>query len=464
MPGHRPFRSFLRAAWMAACAATLPASIGAADPPRPHIVLIMADDLGYGDLGCYGQRRIRTPRLDALAAEGLRFTQFYAGSTVCAPSRCTLMTGYHTGHAFLRGNGRDNLRPQDFTLAEALRAAGYRTALVGKWGLGHEGSTGLPTRQGFDTFYGYLDQGHAHNYFPEFLIRGEQREALPNVVPRAGAAGQGVATERRVYSHDALIEEALGLIDGVREEPLFLYLALTIPHANNEAGLEGMETPDLGPYAEEPWPAPQRGHAAMIGRMDRDVGRLVDRLRERGLGRETLVLFTSDNGPHAESGCDPEFNDSNGPLRGHKRDLTEGGIRVPLIAWWPGRVPAGRATDQVSANWDLLPTLAGLAGAGASALPADLDGVSLAATLLGGEAEPHPPLYWSFYERGGGRALRRDRWKIIEQPLGTPARLYDLETDAGEDDDVAARHPERVAELIDLMNACHSPSPRWPLK
>lgn len=442
-----------------------PAGQGAAaDAPRPNIVLIVADDLGYGDLGCYGQPRIHTPCLDRLAAEGLRFTQFYAGSTVCAPSRCSLMTGYHTGHSFIRGNGGENLRPEDLTLADALRAAGYQTALIGKWGLGHEGSSGLPTRQGFDTFFGYLDQGHAHNYYPAFLVRGEAREALPNVVPGAGAAGQGVATERRVYSHDAFVDEALKRLAEPRSKPLFLYLAFTIPHANNEAGREGMEVPDLGEYADQPWPAPQRGHAAMITRMDRDIGRLVERLRASGMADNTLVLFTSDNGPHAESGCDPEFNDSNGPLSGHKRDLTEGGIRVPLIAWWPGHAPAGQVTEQVAANWDLLPTLVELTGV-PDALPRDLDGLSLTPTLLGHPAEQkqHEALYWSFYEGGGGRAARQGNWKAIEQPMGTPLRLYDLQADVGEAHDLAAEQPQRVAEMTRLLDASHTPSERWPL-
>ncbi|HEY1066752.1 MAG TPA: sulfatase-like hydrolase/transferase, partial [Pirellulales bacterium] len=265
---------------------------------QPNIVFIMADDLGYGDLGCYGQKQIKTPRIDALAADGLRFTQFYAGSTVCAPSRCCLMTGVHTGHAFIRGNAKANLRPEDPTVAETLHAAGYETALIGKWGLGHEGSTGTPNKQGFDYFFGYLDQTHAHNFYPEYLIKNESRFPLKNVVPKnkAWKDGQGVASEKVEYSHDLFAADALRFLEQKRSQPFFLYLALTLPHANNEAGKEGMEVPDLGAYAKTDWPAPERGHAAMISRMDADVGRVIDKLKELGLADDTIVIFTSDNG------------------------------------------------------------------------------------------------------------------------------------------------------------------------
>lgn len=436
------------------------ATAAEAETARPNLIFIMADDLGYGDLGCYGQEKIKTPTLDQLAAEGMRFTQFYAGSTVCAPSRCCLMTGLHTGRAFIRGNGKDNLRPQDVTVAEVLKKVGYRTALIGKWGLGHEGSTGLPTRQGFDYFFGYLDQHHAHNYYPTFLIRNGERVELPNVVPGEGKWGQGVAREKKVYSHDLMMEEALSFVDRAKEEPFFLYLALTIPHANNEAGRAGMEVPDLGSYADRDWPAPQKGHAAMIERMDRDLGRLMDRLKQHGIDQKTVVLFTSDNGPHAEGGNDPHFADSNGPLTGIKRSLHEGGIRVPLLARWPGKIEPGSTNDHLGASWDVLPTLAELGGA-EKHVPEGLDGISFAPALLG-EAQPeHDFLYWAFYEGGGAQAIRAGRWKAIQQPIHSEIRLYDLDEDVAEKQDLATDHPELVKKFRRQMEESYEPSDRW---
>ncbi|MCH7728708.1 MAG: sulfatase-like hydrolase/transferase, partial [Planctomycetes bacterium] len=251
----------------------------------------------------------------------------------------------HTGHAFIRGNGKDNLRPSDVTVAEVLKEAGYTTGMFGKWGLGHEGSTGLPTRQGFDEFYGYLDQHHAHNYYPQFLVRNEKRVPLRNVVPKPGQFGQGVATVKIDYSHDLITEEALAFIDHNKDRRFFLYVPWTIPHANNEARNKGMEVPDFGIYKDKEWPEAQKGHAAMITRMDADVGRILARLEKYGIDDNTIVMFTSDNGPHREGGNDPDFQDSNGKLRGIKRDLSEGGIRVPMIARWPGKVPAGTTTN-----------------------------------------------------------------------------------------------------------------------
>ena len=428
---------------------------------RPNIIFIMADDLGYGDLGCYGQKRIKTPHIDRLAREGMRFTDFYAGSTVCAPSRCVLMTGYHTGHTFIRGNGKDNLRPGDVTVAEVLKEAGYATCLAGKWGLGHEGSTGVPTRQGFDHFFGYLDQHHAHNYYPRFLVRNEKRVLLKNVVPKEGQYGQGVATKKIDYSHDLIAAEALSFIDRSHEKPFFLYLSLTLPHANNEAGRRGMEVPELGAYADNDWPLVQKEHAAMISRMDSDVGRVIDRLEKYGIDENTIVLFTSDNGPHREGGNDPDFNDSNGPLNGIKRSLTEGGIRVPMIARWPGKVAAGSTSSHAGAFWDVMPTLADLAGS-TGKVPADIDGISFAPTLLGrGKQKAHDFLYWAFYERGGARAARQGNWKAVQQPYSTPVRLYDLSSDIGEKNDIAAKHPEVVAKLTKLMDQAYAPSQRW---
>src|SRR5262244_3630282 len=335
---------------------------------RPNIIFIQADDLGYGDLSCYGQRKFKTPNIDRLAAEGLRFTQYYAGGTVCAPSRSALMTGQHTGHTRIRGNARYPLLPEDVTVAEVLKAtpgARYKTALIGKWGLGEAGTTGVPNRQGFDYFFGYLNQRHAHNYYPTFLWRNEEQVKLRNVVPEEDKEGAGNSTNRLDYSHDLIAEESLKFIEQNGRSPFFLYLAFTIPHANNEAGKKGMEVPDQGEFASKDWPEQERAKAAMITRMDRDVGRLMALLKKLGIDDNTIVFFTSDNGPHREGGADPDFFDSNGPLRGIKRDLYEGGIRVPMIARWPGRIKSrggGAKSDQVWAHWDFLPTVAEIAG------------------------------------------------------------------------------------------------------
>ena len=435
-----------------------------AAPDRPNIIFIMADDLGYGDLGCYGQKRIRTPHLDRMAAEGMKFTQFYAGSTVCAPSRCVLMTGLHTGHCFIRGNGKINLRPDDVTVAEVLKGTGYTCALMGKWGLGHENSTGLPTRQGFDSFFGYLDQHHAHNYYPSFLVRNEKRVLLKNVVPKEGRFGQGVATRQVEYSHDLVMAETMKWLDSVRDKPFFLYLALTIPHANNEARQKGMEVPDLGAYAKEDWPAPQKGTAAMISRMDADLGRLFARLKQQGIDKKTVVFFTSDNGPHREGGNDPDFFNSNGPLRGIKRALYEGGIRVPLLVRWPGRIRAGSTTDFIGSFADVLPTLAVLAGARRQLVT---DGVSFVDSLLGDirRQQQHKYLYWEFYEGRSAQAVRMGDWKAVVKPLhGTKVELYHLGSDVGEKKDVASEHPDVVARARAAIKAAHRPSPLWKVR
>jgi len=460
MPSLQSRFSPSRALLLALTAAFLPHFSAFSD--QPNIVLIMADDLGYGDLGCYGQTRVATPSIDRLAKQGLRFTDCYAGSTVCAPSRCCLMTGLHTGHALIRGNGRDPLRSEDVTVAEVLKQSGYTCGLMGKWGLGEEGSTGIPTRQGFDAFFGYLNQHHAHNYYPAFLLRNEERVTLTNVVPGEGPFGGGVASEKRQYSHDLITDEALKFLEQNVKRPFFLYLAWTIPHANNEAGKQGMEVPDLGEFAGKDWPEPNKGHAAMVARMDRDVGRLLEKLQDLKLDENTIVLFTSDNGPHKEGGFNPELHDSSGPLNGTKRSLHDGGIRVPLIARWPGKIAAGTETRHIAAHWDVLPTLAALAEA-TSHVPSGLDGLSFAPTLLGQTSDQpqRDHLYWEFYEGGGARALRQGDWKLVQQPYATPPRLYNLASDLGEEHDVAGDHPEMVRKLVAAMDAEHAPSDRW---
>jgi len=433
---------------------------------KPNIVYILADDLGYGDLGCYGQKDILTPNIDRLAAEGMRFTQHYAGSTVCAPSRCSLMTGLHTGHCHIRGNDRVNLRPEDVTVAEVLKGAGYATGLCGKWGLGVEGQEGVPNRQGFDYFYGYLDQQHAHNYFPTFLLRNEERVALPNIVPEPAASGAGVATGKVAYSHDLIAQEGLDFVRRSAQQPFFLYWALTLPHANNEAGEAGMEVPDHELYKDRDWPENKKNTAAMVSRLDRDVGRLLDLLKELAIDENTLVIFTSDNGPHQEGGNDPNWFDSNGPLRGIKRDLYEGGIRVPLIARWPGHVALGSTSDHVAAFWDFLPTAAAIAGV---APPEGLDGISYLPALTGGNDQgQHDYLYWEFTEQGGKQAIRQSDWKAVRlnvaaNPQG-PLELYNLSTDPAEERNVGAELPDVVAHLAVLMAGARTESALFPFK
>jgi arylsulfatase A-like enzyme len=434
---------------------------GNADSPRnPNVVSILADDLGYGDLHCYGQQRIQTPRLDRLAAEGIRFTNCYAGCTVCAPSRCTLMTGLHTGHCRIRGNAQVPLEATDVTVAEVLKKAGYATSIIGKWGLGEAGTSGVPNEQGFDQSFGYLNQHHAHNYYPDFLWRNREKEPVVGNVVR-----DGVASERAAYSQDLFVREALQFLDREKAHPFFLYLAFTSPHANNEAGQQGMEVPSDEPYANESWPQPQKNHAAMITRLDRDIGRVLDHLQDLGLADKTIVFFSSDNGPHKEGGADPTFFHSSGPLRGNKRDLYEGGIRVPGIAKWPGQIPAGSTSDLPWAFWDVLPTLAEIAQVQP---PAHLDGISILPTLIGsdraGRAQQHHDyLYWEFHERGFQQAIRAGNWKGIRSGMSAPIALYDLASDIAETKNVAEANPQVTAKLTALFDSARTESPDWPL-
>jgi len=426
---------------------------------KPNLVFILADDLGYGDLGCYGQKLIQTPAIDRLAQEGMRFSDCYAGSTVCAPSRCVLMTGKHTGHARIRGNALVPLEPEDVTVAEALKSAGYATGIVGKWGLGEPESTGLPNKQGFDSWFGYLNQKHAHNYYPDYLWRNETRVDLPNQV------AAGVATKRVTYSGDLFQDEALEFIEKHQRGPFFLYLASTLPHANNEAGKQGMEVPSDEPYANKPWPQAQKNHAAMITRLDTLVGRVMQKLAELKLDQNTIVFISSDNGPHKEGGGDPAFFHSSGPLQGIKRSMHDGGIRVPMIVRYPGKISAGSVSSQAWSFCDVLPTLAELAGA---TPPPGIDGISVVPTLLGAKAagreQPqHTYLYWEFSEGGFKQALRAGKWKAI-RPLDQKLQLYDLSTDLAEQDDVAAKHPDIVAQLEGYLKEAHVDSADFPIK
>ncbi|QDU94555.1 arylsulfatase [Lignipirellula cremea] len=437
----------------------------------PNIVLILADDAGYGDFGSYGAETIPTPRLDQLAREGLQFTQHYAGSTVCAPSRCVLLTGLHTGHCRIRGNTAGTLLPEDVTLAEVLKEAGYRTACIGKWGVGVP-PLDDPARNGFDEFFGYVSMWHAHNFYPEFLIRNGEKVALDNLVPEKWKSGdgRGVASKKVDYVPHLLIDEAVKFIETNQDRPFFLYYALNTPHANNEAQNapqpeKGMETPSFGPFADRDWPAPEKGFAAMMRDIDLGVGRIVDKLAELKLEENTLLLFTSDNGPHQEGGHLMEFFNSNGSNRGMKRDLYEGGVRVPLIIRWPGKIAPGQTTDHLSGFQDLLPTLAAVAGAKA---PTDIDGLNLEPLLLGKKDAPrHEYLYWEFRERGGKRAIRQGPWKLVQRDIMTakplPPELYLLTTDPTEENDIAELHPEQVARLLPLLQQAHTPSKPYPL-
>lgn len=454
---------------------TLAGAVTAAQPARPNIIFILADDLGYGELGSYGQTKIRTPHLDRMASEGMRFTQFYAGSTVCAPSRSVLLTGQHMGRTTVRGNAgpanqsAQTLGADDPSVARLLQQSGYATALVGKWGLGDNGTSGHPSRQGFDYFYGFLSQTHAHNHFPSFLWRNAERVALPNDLVQVGPVeGAGYSTSRVAYAGDLFLHESRRFIERHRDRPFFLYLSLVTPHANNERSRElreGNEVPDQGAYAIEPWNDATKNHAQMITRMDRDVGELLAHVANLGLDERTLVMFTSDNGPHREGGpdYDPAFFEPGGPLRGMKRDLTEGGIRVPFVARWPGAIPAGTVSPHVGYFGDMMATFAELAQA---PLPPGLDSISLVPTLTGrGTQRTHPYLYWEFYEAGITQAvLFEGRWKGLRlKSPDAPIQLFDLETDLAEERDVADQHPQMVERIATIMREAHVPNEHWGL-
>jgi len=418
-------------------------------PEKPSIIYILADDAGYGDAGCYGQKGFQTPNIDAMARKGMLFTDHYAGAPVCAPSRCSFLTGKTTGHGDIRGNqeilpeGQASLDPNETTVAEVLQRAGYRTGIIGKWGLGAPGSAGVPSRHGFDYFYGYLCQRQAHSYYPDHLWRNTTREAL----------------DGKTYTHDLLTADALKFITRNQKAPFFLYLAYTIPHAD-------LQVPDLGEYADKPWPLAKKKFAAMMTRMDRDIGRIMKLLKKLKLSKKTLVIYTSDNGPHAEGGANPDFFNSSGNLRGKKRDLYEGGIRVPMVAHWPGVIPAGVKSSHVSAFWDMLPTFAELAGTPA---PEGTDGISMVPVLTGHRENQakHKSLYWEFHEQGGKQALRMNKWKAVRFEVrlnpDSPLQLFDLEADPGEQDNVASRYPEISAKMSRLMASSRSADKDFPL-
>ncbi len=442
-------RQFLQAAGAAIAAP-------AASAPRPNIVFILVDDLGFGDLGCYGQTRIKSPNLDRMAAEGLRFTSAYAGSTVCAPSRCCLITGMHTGHARTRGNKPIDLplRAADVTVTEVLKKAGYRTGLFGKWSLGQLGSSGYPTSKGFDEWFGYFSQVHAHNYYPEHLLDNSKDYFCKG----------NLGTQKKDYAPDLFTKRAVDFVNRQSAaQPFFLHVCYTAPHANNEMGRDtgnGMQVPSDAPYSNESWPQTEKNFAAMITRMDSDVGTIMDTLKSKGLDKNTLVIFASDNGPHKEGGHNPAFFESSAPFRGIKRNLTEGGIRVPAIARWPARIRAGQVSDFPWAFWDFLPTAAELAGA---PVPSRLDGNSIVPTLLGQSQKPHDYFYWEFHELGFHQAVRTGNWKGIRKGLKAALELYDLAADPGERNDLAASRADVVRQIEKIMLSARTEDPEWPV-
>jgi len=494
-------------AWLALAAAlcwAIPAA-QSAEPP-PNVVYILADDLGYAELGCYGQEKIKTPHIDRLAAEGMRFTQHYCGNAVCAPSRCVLMTGKHPGHATIRNNRRaqlpDSLKERlglvfsgqepipdaEVTIAEMLKQKGYATAAVGKWGLGHFGTSGDPNRQGFDLFFGYNCQGHAHSYYPGHLWRNSEKVKLDNDPPVPGHARLPKGADPNDpasyepfkgtdYAPDRMLDAALQFVRENRDGPFFLYFPSTIPHVALHVPDEELK-PYLGKWDETPFTGngytphqtPRAAYAAMISRLDKDVGRIMALLKELGLDEQTLVMFSSDNGTtHLKKEADYEFFNSVGPLRGLKGSLYEGGIRVPMIARWPGRIEPGTTSDHISAFYDVMPTLAELTG---TEPPEGIDGVSFLPTLLGRpeEQKQHEYLYWEFTGYGGQQAVRMGPWKAVRQNMlrrnnSDPLRieLYNLEDDIGESRDVAAEHPEIVARMRAIMQSEHVPSRLFPM-
>ncbi|QNF35654.1 arylsulfatase [Adhaeribacter swui] len=442
---------------------------------KPNVVFILADDLGYGDIGVFGQKLIKTPNIDKLAANGIRFTQFYAGTSVCAPSRAALLTGKHTGHTPVRGNyeiqpeGQFPLADSVFTTAELFRKAGYATGLFGKWGLGFPGSPGEPNKQGFNQFYGYNCQRQSHNFFPSHLWHNQQRVNLTNT-----------PTVQPQYAPELIQEKALAFLAANSKKPFFLYLAYTLPHAALQLPADDKnlkfykkqfnEQPQTVPatwngVGYQPQAYPRATYAAMVTRLDDYVGQVVSQLKTLGLDKNTLIVFTSDNGPHREGGNQLEYFNSSGGFRGIKRDLYEGGIRVPMIVSWPAVIKQARQSDFVGAAWDFMPTFAQLVN---QPLPKNLDGISILPTIRNqGKQTAHEFLYWEFHEDGGRQAVRLGNWKgvrlNVKKDRNGPIQLFNLANDPGEKNDISAAHPEIVKQIANLMAREHVPNKDFPL-
>ena len=447
------------------------------DQNRPNIIYILADDMGYGDLGAYGQELFDTPNIDQLASQGMLFTQHYSGSTVCAPSRSALLTGMHTGNTPIRGNkeiqpeGQHPIPDDTFTLAEALKEVNYTTGAFGKWGLGFPGSEGDPVNQGFDVFYGYNCQREGHNYYPDHLWSNRD-----SIIVEANLNAQ-----KQVYAPDLIHEKTLSFIEDNKDHPFFLYVPTVIPHAElaapeeimakyrgkflPEKSYKGVEGSDYGKGGYASQPESHAAFAAMMEVLDRHVGEIVEKVESLGIADNTIIIVTSDNGPHMEGGADPEYFNSNGPLRGFKRDLYEGGIRVPMIVKWPKVIEPGSTTNHVSAFWDVFPTVLDLVGA---EKPANLDGISFLPTLSGDKdnQKVHDYLYWEFHEQGGRQAIRKGDWKAVKNNVlrdpNAPIELYDLSKDIGEENDVARRYPEVVKDMENLFKEARTPSTTFP--
>jgi arylsulfatase A-like enzyme len=427
----------------------------AAETRKPNIIFILSDDLAQGDLGCYGQKLIQTPNLDRMAKEGTRFTQGYCGTSVCAPSRTSLMLGQHTGHSPIRANrelkaeGQLPIPADSITVAKALKGSGYATACMGKWGMGMFDSPGSPLKQGFDHFFGYNCQRHAHSYYPTYLYRDDQRFELP------GNDGKGVG---KTYAQDLIQQDVEAWIRAQKDKPFFLFYAITLPHGRHEIG-------DFGRYKDKPWTPTQKAYAAQVTRLDADVGRVLALLKELGLDEHTLVMTSGDNGssfaPSSEIG--KLFDQAANGLRGYKRGLYEGALRQAALARWPGKIPAGRVSDEPWASWDFLPTALELSGTPA---PAGLktDGLSLASFLQGGAAPKRDHFYWELHEGQSLQAARWGDWKAVRNGPTAKVEVYDLKTDSAEKHDLATQRPELVAQALAIFKEAHVDHPEWPMR
>lgn len=439
--------------------AALSALHAAAPAPKPNIIFVLSDDLAQGDLGCYGQKLIQTPNLDRMAREGTRYTQAYCGTTVCAPSRTSVMIGQHTGHSPIRANreigdeGQMPLPAGTFTVAKLLKSVGYTTASIGKWGMGMFDTTGSPLKNGIDHFFGYNCQRHAHSYFPTYLYNDDQRFALPGNDGNKKVEGKGA-----IYAQDLISAETLKFVEANKDRPFFLFYSITLPHGTFQIN-------DQGIYKDKPWSEQEKNYAAMVTRLDSDVGRVLAKLQELKLDEKTLVIVAGDNGSSfpPTSAIGKRFDQAANGLRGYKRELYEGGLRNAGIARWPGVVPAGRVSDEPWAFWDFLPTCAELTGA---KVPAGVrvDGLSLVSFLKGGAAPKREYFYWELHEGASLQAVRWGDWKAVRNGPSKPIELYDLKTDAGETKDLAAANPALVAKAGGLMKSARVEDPNWPLR
>ena len=442
------------AVWSCVVVFLAAADVAADSPRRPNFIFVLSDDVAQGDLGCYGQQFINTPHLDRMAREGTRYLQAYCGTSVCAPSRSSFMTGLHSGHCPVRGNyevapeGQLPLPTDVITLGEVAKHAGYATATFGKWGMGFFGTTGDPLSQGMDHFYGYNCQRHAHSYFPTYLYDDDQR------VPLSGNNGKTVG---KTYAQELIQNDMLAWLRGHADEPFFLFYAITLPHGRHEID-------DLGEYADKPWSAKEKAYAAQITRLDSDMGELMDTLRELGLAESTLIVFSGDNGSSfsPQSDIGKRFNQASNGLRGYKRGLYEGALRQAAIAWWPGKVPAGRVDDQPWAFWDLMPTFVEMSGAEPPE-GYETDGYSLVDYLKGGEAPKRDYFYWELHEQKPIRAARFGDWKAVQKGIGQPIEIYDLANDRGEKMNLAASRADLVQRAEEIFNEAHRPDKNWPL-